>query len=454
MATDGIGTDRPVSPLDREEIARIEVGHTDVSPRLARAMVGWFVLMLVVLPLAEGVGQLRASDAARSWSHLASLPDAINRRLATAAGDTREPGAWSTLVTANRAVLEGLSAFETALEDQSEVGRALRPETQRVLSGWLGAGNERVYVGRGGWLFYRPDVEYVTGRGFLEPREMERRIAAASEYEALPQPDPRPAIRQFKRDLEARGIALVLVPTPVKPTIHPEQLARRADPKTAPYNNASYDAFIDELTRDGVLVFDPTTEIERIRSQGAPQYLVNDTHWRPETMQHVAEALVAFLDEHVRLQTVPSPGYTTERREAQGIGDTAAMLDLPPDQTVYPRERITLRFVVDAAGDPWRSSRDADILLLGDSFTNMYSLATMGWGEAAGFAEQLSYTLQRPVDRIVQNDQGAHATRGILRREVGGATGRLAGKRVVIWQFAARELAFGDWKVIEIPAPK
>jgi len=81
----------------------------------------------------------------------------------------------------------------------------------------------------------------------------------------------------------------------------------------------------------------------------------------------------------------------------------------------------------------------------------MYSLATLGWGESAGFAEQLSYTLQRPIDRIVQNDQGAHATRGLLARELGRGADRLAGKRVVIWQFAARELAFGDWRVIQLP---
>jgi len=40
----------------------------------------------------------------------------------------------------------------------------------------------------------------------------------------------------------------------------------------------------------------------------------------------------------------------------------------------------------------------------------------------------------------------------LLRRDVGAANDRLAAKRVVIWQFAARELAFGDWKVIDIPA--
>jgi alginate O-acetyltransferase complex protein AlgJ len=74
----------------------------------------------------------------------------------------------------------------------------------------------------------------------------------------------------------------------------------------------------------------------------------------------------------------------------------------------------------------------------------------MGWGEAAGLVEHFSYALQRPVDRIVQNDDGAYATRDLLRRDAGGASDRLAGKRIVIWQFAVRELAFGDWRIIDL----
>lgn len=456
--------------LSREEIAKIEIGHTNVSPRVAGTLVVWFLLMLAVLPAAEVFGVASSGDLG-PWSHLAGVPDTIRERLTALRAESQEPGMWRQLVASNRAVLQGLSGFERSLEDQSVVGRALRPPTQWVLSGALGAGNERVYVGRDGWLFYRPDVEYVTGRGFLEPAEMARRIAAADEYEQPPQPDPRPAILQFKRDLERRGITLVLMPTPVKPVVHGDRLwpgngagrprtegepdarlngAADGTAALAGLHNASYRAFLDELTRAGVLVFDPSAELASASASG-PQYLATDTHWRPEAMQRVAESLASFLERHVPLPAVPPPGYTAQRREAQQLGDTAVMLDLPQGQTLYPPERVTLRFITDASGDPWRADRAADILLLGDSFTNMYSLATMGWGESAGLAEQLSYILQRPVDRIVQNDQGAHATRAILRRELDAAVDRLMGKRVVVWQFAARELSSGDWKLIEIP---
>jgi alginate O-acetyltransferase complex protein AlgJ len=68
----------------------------------------------------------------------------------------------------------------------------------------------------------------------------------------------------------------------------------------------------------------------------------------------------------------------------------------------------------------------------------------MGWGTSAGLVEQLSYALRRPVDRLAQNDDAAFATRAMLARD----PGRLEGKRVVIYQFAARELASGDWAIL------
>jgi alginate O-acetyltransferase complex protein AlgJ len=98
----------------------------------------------------------------------------------------------------------------------------------------------------------------------------------------------------------------------------------------------------------------------------------------------------------------------------------------------------------------WRNDPDADVLLLGDSFSNIYSLGDMGWGTSAGLAEQLSFELRRPVERIVKNDNGAFATRQELALALARGDDRLKGKKLVIWQFATRELAVGDWKLTEL----
>ena len=253
MSTDATGIPRPTHRPGREEIAHIEVGHTTVSPRLARLLVAWFLLLLAALPLVEWLWpRAQAGNAQpRAWSHLADVPATMAERLRALDRDAADATWWTRVVTANRALLTGMSAFETALEDHSAVGRLLRPHTQVLLTGWLGAGNERVYPGRDRWLFYRPDVEYLTGKGFLDPRQMRRRVASAGEIDTAPQPDPLLAIRQFKRDLDARGIALVLVPTPVKPSVHPEQLAIEHRAGDA-LQNASYGEFVDDARTRGL----------------------------------------------------------------------------------------------------------------------------------------------------------------------------------------------------------
>jgi alginate O-acetyltransferase complex protein AlgJ len=448
----------PAGGRSREEIAQIEMDSTAVASVTVRFLMAFFLTAIAVVPIVEwaGVRLLGAEGAAAAWSRLSGLPGEIRSHLAGAtlrdlsgqAGPAEDPGSWSLVVSTNRIAIAGLSGFERSLEADSLLGRLLRPPAQMVLTGRLGVGNERVYRGRDGWLFYRPDVEYITGRPFLDQAQLRRRVAAAPEWTAPPQPDPREAIAQFRRDLEARGITLIVMPTPLKPGVHPEMLAPRYADATGTLQNPSYRAFVDDLRRDGVLVFDASQALA-IARRSSPQYLMTDTHWRPETMEEVAELLGGFIAAHVRLPATADPGYRLERTEVGNTGDVVRMLDLPAGDPLFPSEAVWLRRVLQPDGSPWRPSRDADVFVLGDSFSNIYALESMSWGTSAGFAEQVSYTLRRPVDRLVQNDEGAFATRAMLLRD----PDRLNGKRVVIYQFAARELAFGDWKVMPLPAP-
>jgi hypothetical protein len=430
----------PAGGRKREEAALLEIEHTTISPGIAGALLAFFLVAIVAVPVAELFAvRARGEGLAIAWSHLSVVPDQIRAH----GRDAPDSSVWNRIVSANRIVLTGLTGFERALENESLIGRSLRPPAQLVMTGWLGAGNERVYPGRDSWLFYRQDVEYVTAPGFLEPGQIRRRIRATPEWAEPPRPDPREAIARFNDDLAMRGIALIVMPTPVKPGIHPEKLDEAYGDDVGVLQNPSFASFIADLKRQGVRVFDPSDALAAGRSMG-PQYLTTDTHWRPESMELVADLLAAFISMEVRLPVAADPGYRVERLESRNIGDVARMLDLPDDQALFPHEMVWLRRILQPDGSLWRSSRDADVLLLGDSFSNIYSLESMGWGTSAGFAEQLSFVLRRPIDRIVQNDEGAFAARAILARD----PRRLDGKRVVVYQFAERELAFGDWKII------
>ena len=428
-------------PLTRIETARREVGHTDVQPAVAAVLVIVFLLVVAGFPMVQAA--VDAGFYATAWSTLGNgfrtEPQLEERSLV------------QRLFIRNRSLLASIQDFDDLVSDHSLGTRVMRPGVQHLLTALFQAGTEQVHQGTDGWLFYAPDLAYATGKGFLAPRQLRRRAASGDTLAAAPQPDPRVAIFDLQRQLAARNIELIVMPTPVKPSVHPEWLGD-TDPAGGPLaSNVSYASFVEQLRRDGVLVFDVSAELaEAKRTHAQPLFLTTDTHWRPGTVELVAERLAGFVRQHTALPDVSPTPYRATPAVVTNEGDTTQLLDLPSWQRLYQPETVTIRRVGRADGTPWRPDPDAEILLLGDSFTNVFSLGAMGWGDAAGLAEQLSFVLQRPVDRLTQNDNGAYASRDLLGTEQQRGTDRLSAKAVVIYQFANRELGQGDWRLVDL----
>jgi len=429
----------------RLEQAHAEVGRTAIGRPVACALVVLFGIIIASVPLLQ------------VWGDPTVLLGAPTRAADRPVAEP-PPQSMSVLtrvMAGNRALLRAIGRFTDRLDHESQLARRVRPAVQLAATRLVGTGNEQVYPGRDGWLYYATDVQHVVGPGFLDGRQLARRAASGDSLSAAPTPAPRPALRTFNDGLARRGITLVLMPTPVKPSIHPEYLAGGAP--EAPLQNLSFSRFADEMRAAGILVFDPAPLLTALGSADAPVYLARDTHWRPEAVVAVAEELVRFLD---REALVPrrgaAPGQTTGLRVASQ-GDIVDLLSLPADRSPYTDEVVDLGQVMTPDREPWRADPSAELLLLGDSFSNIYSLQALGWGRSAGLAEQLSLALGGPVDRLVQNDNGAFATRETLARELAAGRDRLAGKRVVIYQFATRELSHGDWRLVDLdtraPAP-
>lgn len=431
----------------REQIAQREVGHTDISPRLSRTLTAVFLATISIVPTLQAVHDLRQN---RSGERSSMVPQAVEalqlplvglRAMAAAEG-----GPFTRLFAANREVLRAINSFENTLEERSRVGEWIRPHLQSPLTRFFGLGNEQVYRGRSGWLFYRPAVDHLTGPGFLAEEELARRAAAGNEWQAPPQPDPLPAIVEFRDQLAERGIELLILPVPVKATIHPEMLSSRYEASPAAVQNPSHGDFLARLDAEGVRFFDPTTLlVEAAASSGAPQFLMTDTHWTPRAVDLVAHRLAARVKEVTVFSNAVGVDYSNAEASAENVGDLAEMLELP---ALYPAQIVHLGVVQRPGQKPWRATRPAEVLLLGDSFANVYHQEELGWGGGAGLAQRLSYHLQRPVDVISRNDDGAFSTRLLLSEEIGRGGDRLVQTRVLIWEFTARELSVGDWRSI------
>ena len=418
---------------EREAQALKEAGHTDVSRAVSATMVTLFLATICSVPILQAV-----------LSDTFGAADVVANVLPETARTARRDG----LLAANRVLLGGIERFEEVLEEESLLRRWILPPTQRLLTDFLGVGNEQAYLGRGGWLFLRDDFDHVTGRGFLEPRRLRRERLAGSRAA-----NPLPAILGLHRDLAARGIELVVMPTPVKPTVHPEFLAAAAD--SGLIHNPSFGDFLGRLEIAGVTVFDPSTVLAAAKARsGEPLYLRTDTHWTPRAVELVARELASILRDFIDSSHPQADRFVRRRAYVSSPGDLARMLEHRGAEETRASERIEVARVLTRQGRPWTPDRKAQVLLLGDSFTNIYSDAALGWGTGSGLAEQLSFELGQGVDRIAVNAGGSWSSRQALARGTAAETraDRLAGKRVVVYQFAARELSTGDWKVLEIRA--
>ena len=431
--------------ISRVQQAHDEVGVTEIRPAAAAIFVMLLLLLLFGVFIVDHFvewdtsGEGASLSSLRSFEGVSELPEIVGELRQ----DKFKAVAW---VAANRRLLARIQQTEDDIEEQAAVASWLRPWSQS----WLllsGVGNEKVYPGKKSWLFYRPDIDSVSGPGFLNQLQLQKRIDLTAEWEKPPQPDPLPALIDFHQQLAARGIRLLIVPVPVKPEIVAEKFTSRLT-ATQMLHNSSYQLLVDQLTEAGVWIADVAAWMEAYKQQlqKAP-FLRTDTHWTPSAMQWVARRLSGELNQQVSWKRSDLILQKTETLSVSNQGDIAAMLDL---QVPYPSETVTMDRVTYADGSAWKASATAELLVLGDSFSNIFSLNAMGWGDSGGFVEHLSHFLQQPVDRIVRNDQGAYATRQLLARELARGRDRLAGKKVVVYQFASRELAFGDWQIVAL----
>jgi len=431
--------------LTREDLAALELGHTTVSRRVSVLLVLSFLCIIFSIPLLQSLEDFQS----RSPSIVARISQLVRGEPVK----TEQPEiSLSALWSRNNKLLSRMSDFENELDKSGVLRKWLLAPGQRMLLA-LGYGNEKVYPGKDGWLFYRPDMDYLMGQEFLNPAILRQRRESGKVWEKTVHPNPIPAILAFKHQLSSRGITLILMPTPIKASLYPDYFVQQSS-WHVPLQNRSWHDFVALMKQNSLPVFDPAPFLRQLAGESEnPVYLKTDTHWRPEAMEMIARRLSFMVQSTVSLKK-NIVHYQRQTRQVQNIGDIDGMLRLPVSWRKFKDESVTIHPVVTKADELWQPDPEAEVLLLGDSFSNIYSLAGMGWGEGSGLGEQLSYFLDRPVDLLLQNDAGAYATRELLARELARGRDRLAGKKVVIWQFASRELSSGDWKLLEMELQK
>ncbi|MEI7935504.1 MAG: hypothetical protein WCK27_02335 [Verrucomicrobiota bacterium] len=375
---------------------------------------------------------------------------------------------------------KNLREFEHTLEEKSWFQQHLRPVLQRFLFVTVRDTGAKGVLGRDQWLFYRPDLRYL-----VEPDRVE---ASTSESKWVQPPEQsthresvEQAILRFRDQLKERGIMLVVMPVPGKPSIYPDQVTRRAVGNERQFRSPTLE-LIEELQRQGVATVDLFAAFQEMRGSGGPLYLARDTHWTPKGAQIAAQKVAAKLSE-LHIPPLTRKEFRTQSVTVTRWGDILDMMQIPGLRSAFAAETAECAQVLDPALGPLvpgasdrpgtycYPGQQAAVLVLGDSFCRIYqypepqSLGKMPTAAttarpaetggkrllpgSAGFISHLALALGSPVDAIV-SDGGAATD---VRRKLSTNPEILEGKRVIIWEFVERDIALGSqgWQDVALP---
>ena len=355
--------------------------------------------------------------------------------LVKAFSDIRRYGVWTGRY---------IRAFEKKVEDENALVLAVRPRYQLAVWNLLKDPGEKVVLGARGskegedsWLYYRQDVDFL-----VQPSPLDLRSARLD--------NPISAIARFRDQLKEKGVELLVVIVPGKPSIYPEYLTGEgADAMMGKDGSPKFGhgkMILDSLNKLGFYTVDlytPFWDAKWFDERLGALYLNDDTHLTPRGAEMAAD-LISEKVRRMMADSVVNLGvekmkYKVQDSLADRMGDIGEMSGLNKFNTFKVQQVVG--HVVSPFKDDFRKSK---ILILGDSFSRIYQTdAPVNAGWIAHFAKNMN----RPVASLV-SDGGAST---LVREKMARKAGVLKGKKLVIWEFVERDLRFGaeGWKNVE-----
>ncbi|MBR4783770.1 MAG: hypothetical protein IK012_00735 [Fibrobacter sp.] len=406
-----------------------------------------------------------------------------------------------------------LRAFEKKVEDENALVLAVRPRYQLAVWNIFNDPGEKVVLGAAGkcigkscgretaeasdrWLFYRQDVEFL-----VQPSPLDVRSAKLD--------NPITAIEKFRDQLKAKGVELLVVVTPGKPSIYPERLtgasAAVGAENASGLNGAGHGKkILDSLTRAGFNTVDLYTPLLAAKKDDAslgPLYLNDDTHWTPRGAELAAAEISKKVREMADAGFVDigeeSVSYASSDSVADRMGDVGEMSGLNKFG-VFKVQKVTGHVVMQqniveksdtGSGQSLHDCLDSlnkncqgdiscyrshfcvgkdslyyDNSLIYDTTVTPFkddfrkseililgdSFSRIYQTDApvnAGWIAHFAKNMNRPVASIV-SDGGAST---LVREKLARKAGVLKGKKLLIWEFVERDLRFGaeGWKDVD-----
>ncbi len=427
-----------------------------VGKRAAWIFSVFFILIIVLPPTFRNLHNTicpRNSEEKEKWAPLVEFFHHPNPKSIAALATKKRNNANIERTQPN--LQDHLRSFEVELED-APYAETIRRWMQDKLTRLLNEGNSKTVIGREGRLYYQAAIDSLIGYG---PLQAEPDSVMKNPDRAIWTP-PLKVIENFAAQLKKRDIELLLVPVPVKPMIYPENIGHGQ--WTTPVLHRDQQALYDRLRKSGIEVMDLSQLFWSLKSDGEV-FLKQDTHWTQSTMQRAAAEVAAKIKSKSWFAAVQGDLESSQQKLIRTHqGDLVGMLKLFHPEEIYQAETQTLSVIKDTSGSKAvNNDARSPIVLLGDSFVNIYDDPSIGFGDSswkakdkndsepligAGFAQHLAAQLETPLNTYTSNGGGATQVRKDFAQR---PDNEVRAKKLVVWVLASRDLLLS-----ETPGPR
>ena len=384
-----------------------------IGKKACRLFIGIFLCIIIIPPLYRNIFEISAKLQTDELNHDSSWTPVIelfNKKK-------------------NQSLNEHLKSFEKNLETAlfTETPRKL---TQSTLSlSPLKEGNRNVRIGKDGWLFLDNAIESLTGQGPFHDGPFPFQKYGNS---------PVDAIKRFADQLDNFGARLILVSIPSKAMIYPEKINHNIK---GPISHPDAQRLVSELNSlPNLDVLDLTRSLFNLKKD-KKVFLKQDTHWTPEAMEEAAK----IIANHIKSMDINIDKVNLNPKQKEGrkaYGDLVEKINIWDG--AFNQESVIAKPIKGNTRD-----RNSKIILLGDSFTNIYSSNEgLGWGNNAGLPEHIASNVGTPIDVISINGGGATKVRKKLAQRRGSSED-MKNKKVVIWAITCRDLFLSQEQCID-----
>ncbi len=284
-----------------------------------------------------------------------------------------------------------------------------------------------VFEATPGYLFYRMDLQYLLQSSTSPP--------IAEDPSRLPFAPVYGAVKSLSEKLQQIGVDLIFVPVPCRAEMLPDKLSEHA-PHDLPVS-PQRTALIEALLEAGVEVLDLAESMREALGMGIEDvYFKDDAHWARFGIRRGAELIAERLGRYTFAKEAKKTAPRYEARETRYTFRSHLAPNLPDTLADrYAQVETVIDAVYESGGERYQADLDAPILMIGDSYSYLFSR------QSANVGAHLALNLNMPITELMTEGGGPNVPRILKRYGLNYVTKR----RAIIWVMTSRWLIGSRW---------